>query len=139
MDPLTPLALGNLYDPIPVQIRRRLAEVERVRTAQGMLRFAVGVGVERGDLDAVLGGRAADASDLLDWFDHREEGGTYRAISPRLAIRIEFRAVVSVEASVDAARARVQRWLVRRSESIDIRRHSNGKYDLENTGIESMV
>lgn len=59
---LAALALGDLDNAVAVQISRRVAQIEGVRAAERVLGLAVGVGVERGDLDAVLRGCAADST-----------------------------------------------------------------------------
>lgn len=59
---LTTFALGDFNNPIPVEVSGCFAEIERIRTTQGVLCFAVRICVESCDFNAVLGGSATNPS-----------------------------------------------------------------------------
>jgi hypothetical protein len=63
MDALAAFPLGDLYDAVPVQIRRRFSQIEGVWRAQRVLCAAIGIGVKRCYSDAVLCSCSADPSD----------------------------------------------------------------------------
>lgn len=71
-----------------------------------MLSSAIGICVKRGHADTMLRRGAADSSVVVSTAQS-EDSGTYRAISPRFAIRMESRdlAVDAVEAARRELRA----------------------------------
>src|SRR5262249_24204072 len=111
--PLAALPLRNLNDSIAVKIRRGLSEVKSERRAQRMLGAGVGISIQSCHSDSMPPCRpsnspAQNGGLVPRYFCGSKPGPlvAYSAISPRLAMRIEFRPFPSRDARVEELRRR---------------------------------
>ena len=99
MYPLAALFFRDLYYAVAIKVGRSVAEIDGIRRAQGMLRFGIGVGIESGGSNAVLGRCPADSAFTQLSVCHvaADGDGPHSAISPRFAMRTEVSGLMAAE------------------------------------------
>lgn len=86
VDAVAALVFGDLDDAVAVEVGGRLAEVDGERRAEGVLGVGVGVSVDGGGADTVLGGCAIDAAGVWSvrgrqlGMDHKASQGDFPSI-----------------------------------------------------------
>lgn len=111
MNPKTPIFLSRLDDPLTIQIRRRIPQVHSERRTQRVQCFRIRVRVHGRASDAVLCRGSAHASDR-SWLVSQktkkipiffssgtvfQNKRTHKAISPRLAMRMDVNGLVTLD------------------------------------------